>query len=136
MTTHIGLLRAVNLGSHNKVAMADLRALVGALGLAQPRTLLQSGNLVFLSMQIALDPRTGEMVGGDDVAQQAQRALKNVEAILDASSSAMARILRTTIYLADLADYHSIIARKLRYIVDWHAHGIGYWFVLQVNHLG
>ena len=47
MTTHIGLLRAVNLGSHNKVAMADLRALVDALGLAEPRTLLQSGNVVF-----------------------------------------------------------------------------------------
>jgi uncharacterized protein (DUF1697 family) len=45
--THIALLRAVNLGGHNRVAMADLRALVDRLGFERPRTLLQSGNLVF-----------------------------------------------------------------------------------------
>jgi uncharacterized protein (DUF1697 family) len=47
MPIHIALLRAVNLGSHNKVGMADLRALAEGLGFGQPRTLLQSGNLVF-----------------------------------------------------------------------------------------
>lgn len=51
MTTWIGLLRAVNLGSHNKVSMAELRDLLGGLGLIQPRTLLQSGNIVFDSDQ-------------------------------------------------------------------------------------
>jgi uncharacterized protein (DUF1697 family) len=49
MTSRIGLLRAVNLGSHNKVSMADLRAMMTALGLADPQTLLQSGNIVFRS---------------------------------------------------------------------------------------
>lgn len=47
MPTHIALLRAVNLGAHNKVGMADLRELAEGLGFDQPRTLLQSGNLVF-----------------------------------------------------------------------------------------
>jgi len=47
MTTHIGLLRAVNLPSHGKVAMSDLRALVAELGFEDPQTLLQSGNVVF-----------------------------------------------------------------------------------------
>lgn len=46
-TVHIALLRAVNLGPHNKVAMSDLRQLAADLGLSNPRTLLQSGNLVF-----------------------------------------------------------------------------------------
>ncbi|MCE5228651.1 Rid family detoxifying hydrolase [bacterium] len=69
---------------------------------------IKSGNLVFLSMQIALDPKSGEMVGGADVAAQAKRVLQNIEAILDASSSAMARILRCTIYFADLADYEAV----------------------------
>src|SRR5438046_1934295 len=44
---HIALLRAVNLGPHNKVGMADLRALLEELGFEEPRSLLQSGNLVF-----------------------------------------------------------------------------------------
>jgi uncharacterized protein (DUF1697 family) len=46
-TAHIALLRAVNLGSHNKVAMAELRACLEAEGFTGVRTLLQSGNAVF-----------------------------------------------------------------------------------------
>lgn len=49
MTTHIALLRAVNLGSRNAVAMADLRDFLARLGLTDPRTILQSGNAVFQS---------------------------------------------------------------------------------------
>ena len=49
MDTYIALLRAVNLGSHNKVAMADLRELLTTLGMKNPQSLLQSGNLVFES---------------------------------------------------------------------------------------
>jgi uncharacterized protein (DUF1697 family) len=44
---HIALLRAVNLAAKNMVAMADLRAMAEALGFGAPRTLLQSGNMVF-----------------------------------------------------------------------------------------
>ncbi|HEU4681602.1 MAG TPA: DUF1697 domain-containing protein [Gemmatimonadales bacterium] len=47
MARYIGLLRAVNLGAHNQVAMSDLRELLTRLGLDDPRTLLQSGNIVF-----------------------------------------------------------------------------------------
>ena len=47
MTTYIALLRAVNLAGLNKVGMADLRDLVEDLGFAEPKTLLQSGNVVF-----------------------------------------------------------------------------------------
>jgi len=47
MTTHVALLRAVNLGPHNPVAMSELREFLGALGLLEARTLLQSGNAVF-----------------------------------------------------------------------------------------
>lgn len=49
MATYIALLRAVNLGAHNKVSMADLKALLARLGMKNPQSLLQSGNLVFES---------------------------------------------------------------------------------------
>src|SRR5262245_6852386 len=49
MTTYIGLLRAVNLAGRNRVGMSDLRDLLGGLGMAEARTLLQSGNVVFRS---------------------------------------------------------------------------------------
>ena len=50
MTTYIGVLRAINLGSHNKIAMSDLRAMLreGRL-LEEPKTLVLSGNVVFKS---------------------------------------------------------------------------------------
>jgi uncharacterized protein (DUF1697 family) len=47
MPSYIALLRAVNLGSHNKIAMADVRELFDALGMRNVKTLLQSGNVVF-----------------------------------------------------------------------------------------
>jgi uncharacterized protein (DUF1697 family) len=47
VTTNIALLRAVNVAGRNMVGMADLKEMSGALGLGNPRTLLQSGNLLF-----------------------------------------------------------------------------------------
>jgi uncharacterized protein (DUF1697 family) len=48
----IAPLRAVNLGSHNHVAMSDLRECLDQLGLGDPRSLLQSGNLLFQSNEL------------------------------------------------------------------------------------
>lgn len=49
MPTFVAVLRAINLGSHNRIAMPDLRAMCEKIGLADPRTLVVSGNLVFES---------------------------------------------------------------------------------------
>lgn len=49
MPTFIGVLRAINLGSHNKIAMSDLRAMLEKIGLEDPKTLILSGNVVFKS---------------------------------------------------------------------------------------
>jgi uncharacterized protein (DUF1697 family) len=55
MPMHVALLRGINVGGHNQVAMSDLRDLLSKLGLADAKSLLQSGNLVFRS-----DRLTGE----------------------------------------------------------------------------
>ena len=47
MTTYIGLLRGINVGGNKKVAMADLREMISALGFSDVKTVLQSGNVVF-----------------------------------------------------------------------------------------
>jgi uncharacterized protein (DUF1697 family) len=49
MAAYVALLRAVNLAGHNSISMADLKAVAAGAGLAEPRTLLQSGNLLFQS---------------------------------------------------------------------------------------
>ncbi len=56
MATFIGLLRAINLGAHNKVSMPDLKALLTDIGMTNAQTLLQSGNLVFDSSVRATAP--------------------------------------------------------------------------------
>jgi uncharacterized protein (DUF1697 family) len=53
MTLHVALLRGVNVGGRKPVSMSDLRALLGALGFAGARSLLQSGNLVFRCDRLA-----------------------------------------------------------------------------------
>jgi uncharacterized protein (DUF1697 family) len=55
MPTYIGVLRAINLGSHNKIAMSDLRAMLERIGLEKPRTLLLSGNVVFKSSSASVE---------------------------------------------------------------------------------
>jgi 2-iminobutanoate/2-iminopropanoate deaminase len=66
---------------------------------------LAAGGLVFCSGQIALDPGTGEMVGPGDVRAQARRVMENLGAVLAAAGSGWDRVVKTTIYLADLADF-------------------------------
>ena len=66
-----------------------------------------NGSLVFLSGQIGLDPRSGELVGGG-IAAEAEQVLRNLEAVLGAAALSFADVVRVTIYLIDLADFASI----------------------------
>jgi 2-iminobutanoate/2-iminopropanoate deaminase len=59
---------------------------------------------VFCSGQIALDPATGEVVSGD-VAAQTERVLKNLTAVLEASGVKLDRVVKTTVFLANMADF-------------------------------
>jgi 2-iminobutanoate/2-iminopropanoate deaminase len=65
------------------------------------------GGLVHCSGQIALDPRTGELVAGD-VRAQAERALKNLEAVLAASGSSLAHVVKCNVFLVDMADFPAL----------------------------
>jgi 2-iminobutanoate/2-iminopropanoate deaminase len=65
---------------------------------------IRTGDLIFVSGQIPLDPQTGELVAGD-IGAQTERVLQNVQAILESAGSAMAHIVKTTVFLADIADF-------------------------------
>ncbi len=62
------------------------------------------GEWLFLSGQIGLDPSSGELVPGGVVAE-AQRVLENLRAVLAAAGATLDDVVRTTIYLVDLADF-------------------------------
>jgi 2-iminobutanoate/2-iminopropanoate deaminase len=62
---------------------------------------------VFSAGQIALDPQTMEMVGSD-VAAQTEQVLRNLEEVLEAAGSRLGSVVRTTVYLADMADFQAM----------------------------
>ena len=65
---------------------------------------IKSGGFIFVSGQVALDPRTGDLVPGD-VRQQTQRVLDNIKAILEAAGANLHHIVKTTVFLKDLNDF-------------------------------
>jgi 2-iminobutanoate/2-iminopropanoate deaminase len=68
---------------------------------------IRAGELVFTAGQLGIDPATGEL-SGDDVDVQAARALANLRAILEAAGSGMDRLVKVTVYLADIADWPAV----------------------------
>jgi 2-iminobutanoate/2-iminopropanoate deaminase len=72
------------------------------------------GEWVFASGQIPLQPDTGELVAGE-IEAQTERVLDNLAAVLEAAGSSLARVVRTTVYLADLslfARMNAVYARR------------------------
>ncbi|GAB6062445.1 RidA family protein [Deferrisoma palaeochoriense] len=63
-----------------------------------------AGGFVFCSGQIPLDPETGEMVAGD-IREQTRRVLENLRAVLEAAGSGLERVVKTTVFLADMGDF-------------------------------
>ncbi len=68
---------------------------------------VRSGGFLFCSGQVALDPATGRMVEGGIEAQTA-RVLRNLAAVLDAGGASLSSVVKTTVYLADLADFRKM----------------------------
>ncbi len=65
---------------------------------------VMSGNMIFCSGQLGIDPVSGMIVQGD-VANQARQALRNLSKILEASGSRVANVLKVTIYIRDIKDF-------------------------------
>ena len=65
------------------------------------------GDFLFCSGQLGLDPATGALAGAD-VASQAEQALKNVKALLDSQGLTAANVIKTTVFLTDMANFKTV----------------------------
>jgi 2-iminobutanoate/2-iminopropanoate deaminase len=65
---------------------------------------IRAGEFVFVSGQIAIDPATQQFVAGT-VAEQTERVLKNLAAILKAAGSSLDKVVKTTVFMADMKDF-------------------------------
>ena len=65
---------------------------------------IKAGGFVFASGQIPIDPKTGEFVAGG-IAEQTERVLKNLAAVLEAAGSSLDQVVKTTVFLADMKEF-------------------------------
>lgn len=65
---------------------------------------IMTGNLIYTSGQLPMDAETGEMVA-NDIVLQTRKSLQNVKAILEEAGSSMDKIVKTTVYLSDMANF-------------------------------
>ena len=78
---------------------------------------IDAGSLVFCSGQVGADPGSGDLVEGG-VQAQAERALRNVGAVLDAAGLGYANVVKSTVFLADLADFAAMNDVYARFFPD------------------
>lgn len=71
---------------------------------------VKAGGMLFCSGQIPLDPNTGVMVGGGDVEAETRQVLSNLESVLKAAGCTPQQVVRTTVFLIDLADFARVNA--------------------------
>ena len=67
---------------------------------------IKTGNLVFMSGQLGINPATGKMPEG--AVEQAKQSLANIEALLTAAGATFDNVVKTTVYLADIADFAAV----------------------------
>jgi len=65
---------------------------------------IRAGGLLFTAGQVGFDPATGELVDGG-IAEQTRRVLENIRAILEAGGSGLGQVVKTTVFLVDMADF-------------------------------
>ena len=68
---------------------------------------VRAGNTVYLSGQIPLDPKTGELVSGD-IADEARRVFENLKAVAETAGDGLKDVVRVTIYLTDLGNFAKV----------------------------
>jgi 2-iminobutanoate/2-iminopropanoate deaminase len=76
----------------------------GAVGPYSPAVAFEGGRMLYVSGQIAINPADGQVLDGT-AAEQTERILKNLRALLEAAGTGMDRVLKTTVFLIDMNDF-------------------------------
>jgi 2-iminobutanoate/2-iminopropanoate deaminase len=75
---------------------------------------IKANGFIFLAGQVALDPKTGELVGSE-IRQQTERALENIKGILEAAGVNLHHVIKTTVFLKDMNDFAGMNEIYARY---------------------
>ena len=94
------------------IATAEAPAAIGPYSQA-----IRADGFLFCSGQLGLDPATGDLAAGDTAAQ-AEQALRNLVAVLGVAGLTFADVVKTTIFLADMADFAAVNGVYARFVTD------------------
>ena len=78
---------------------------------------IQCNGFIYLSGQVALDPKSGEMKGAD-IREQTQQVLENIKAILEAAGANLHHVVKTTVFLKDMNDFTGMNEVYAKYLVS------------------
>jgi 2-iminobutanoate/2-iminopropanoate deaminase len=78
---------------------------------------IRAGGFVFVSGQIPIDPATGEFVAGG-IGEQTERVLKNLSAVLEAAGSGLGKVVKTTVFLADMNEFSQMNEVYARFFME------------------
>lgn len=78
---------------------------------------VRAGGFIFASGQIPLDPKTGEFAPGG-VAEQTEQVMRNLSAVLEAAGTGLDRVVKTTVFLADMNDFAAMNEVYGRYFME------------------
>jgi 2-iminobutanoate/2-iminopropanoate deaminase len=87
----------------------------GAIGPYSPA--IKAGNLLFLSGQIPLDPKTGSLVEGG-ITAQTEQVMRNIAALLKAGGAGFEHVVRTTVFLADMNEFAAMNEVYATFVAD------------------
>lgn len=78
---------------------------------------IKGNGMLFASGQVPLDPATGEIVQGS-IAEQTVRVFKNLQAVLEAAGTSLDKVVKTTVFLADLSDFAEMNEAYAKFFTD------------------
>ncbi len=78
---------------------------------------IRAGDFVYTAGQIALDPETMK-ISGETVAEQTDRVLRNLQAVLETAGSSLDNVVKTTVFLADINDYKEVNVVYAKYFAN------------------
>jgi 2-iminobutanoate/2-iminopropanoate deaminase len=109
--------------SHGKQEAKEVRVIETVVTDRGPKAIgpysqaIRANGFVFLSGQIPLDPKTQQVVEGD-VAVQTERVLENLKGVVEAAGSSIQRVVKTTVFLADMNDFAAMNEVYSRYFAS------------------
>lgn len=80
-----------------------------------------SGTMLFVAGQIPLEPRSGNIIGTGDVSEQTEQVMSNIEAILTAAGANWSNVVKTSVFLTDLANFTAMNEVYARYFQEENA---------------